>query len=257
MALDSNLISYWKLDANSNDSVNSNNGTDTSITYSAGKISNGADLNASSDKIAVATNANLEMAAQSWSFWIKTSDATSNVNVISRYEDATKRSFRSILNNTAGEISFAWYDTSNNNTALDNTSDINDGAWHHIVAVCDTDGSDLRTAIYVDSSQVGTTATHAGSTTSIKTTGGASVAFGGGNGIDASGFVGMLDEIGLWSRALTSAEVTELYNAGAGKTYPFASGPSNLKSYNSNLKANIKSINTNLIANVKSLNTNT
>jgi hypothetical protein len=34
-----------------------------------------------------------------------------------------------------------------------------------------------------------------------------------------------------------------------------ASGPANLKSYNTNLKANIKSINTNLIANVKSLDT--
>ena len=35
-----------------------------------------------------------------------------------------------------------------------------------------------------------------------------------------------------------------------------ASGPANLKTYNTNAKANIKSINTNLIANVKSLNTN-
>ncbi len=35
-----------------------------------------------------------------------------------------------------------------------------------------------------------------------------------------------------------------------------ASGPANLKSYNTNVKANIKSIDTNLIANVKSLNTN-
>lgn len=35
-----------------------------------------------------------------------------------------------------------------------------------------------------------------------------------------------------------------------------ASGPANLKSYNTNLKANIKSINTNPIANIKSLNTN-
>ena len=35
-----------------------------------------------------------------------------------------------------------------------------------------------------------------------------------------------------------------------------ASGPANLKSYNTNVKANIKSIDTNLIANVKSLDTN-
>jgi hypothetical protein len=37
---------------------------------------------------------------------------------------------------------------------------------------------------------------------------------------------------------------------------PSASGPANLKSYNTNVKANIKSIDTNVIANVKSLNTN-
>lgn len=37
---------------------------------------------------------------------------------------------------------------------------------------------------------------------------------------------------------------------------PLSSGPANLKSYNTNLKANIKTINTNPIANVKSLNTN-
>ena len=37
---------------------------------------------------------------------------------------------------------------------------------------------------------------------------------------------------------------------------PPVSGPANLKSYNTNLKANIKTINTNPIANVKSLNTN-
>ena len=32
---------------------------------------------------------------------------------------------------------------------------------------------------------------------------------------------GLIDEIGVWTRALTSAEITELYNGGAGLTYPF------------------------------------
>lgn len=41
------------------------------------------------------------------------------------------------------------------------------------------------------------------------------------------------------------------------KPYAAASGPTNLKSLDTNLKANIKSYNTNLIANVKSINTNT
>jgi hypothetical protein len=32
---------------------------------------------------------------------------------------------------------------------------------------------------------------------------------------------GIIDEVGLWSKVLTSAEVAELYASGAGKTYPF------------------------------------
>jgi hypothetical protein len=34
-------------------------------------------------------------------------------------------------------------------------------------------------------------------------------------------FSGEIDEVGVWNRALTGAEITSLYNAGAGKTYPF------------------------------------
>lgn len=33
---------------------------------------------------------------------------------------------------------------------------------------------------------------------------------------------GSVDELGMWHRVLTDSEVTELYNAGVGKTYPFA-----------------------------------
>jgi hypothetical protein len=32
---------------------------------------------------------------------------------------------------------------------------------------------------------------------------------------------GNIDEFGFWNRALTGAEITSLYNAGAGKSYPF------------------------------------
>lgn len=54
----------------------------------------------------------------------------------------------------------------------------------------------------------------------------------------------------------TASVSTEGKQAFAIALNPEQSGPANLKSYNTNLKANIKSINTNLIANVKSLDTN-
>ena len=33
---------------------------------------------------------------------------------------------------------------------------------------------------------------------------------------------GWIDEVGIWNRALTQTEITELYNGGSGKTYPFS-----------------------------------
>lgn len=34
-------------------------------------------------------------------------------------------------------------------------------------------------------------------------------------------FSGAIDEAGIWSRALSSAEISELYNAGAGRSYSY------------------------------------
>lgn len=61
----------------------------------------------------------------------------------------------------------------------------------------------------------------------------------------------------LLSSGVATANITYYWDEiGTSDPDVAASGPANLKSYNTNLKANIKSINTNLIANVKTLNTN-
>ena len=74
---------------------------------------------------------------------------------------------------------------------------------------------------------------------------------------------------GAWSSwyatpAFTNADTIELSSYGGFTANGYydslsaaaASGPANLKTYNTNVKANIKSINTNLLANIKSLDTN-
>ena len=48
-----------------------------------------------------------------------------------------------------------------------------------------------------------------------------------GSNVDAAGanegfFDGIIDEVGIWSRVLTGAEVTTLYNSGNGIQYPFS-----------------------------------
>lgn len=60
-----------------------------------------------------------------------------------------------------------------------------------------------------------------------------------------------------WEEGILDDPYKGIYDMRNVALRPFiASGPANLKSYNTNLKANIKTINTNVIANVKTLDTN-
>lgn len=62
-----NLLNYYKLDWNSTDNVGTTNWTDTSITYSAGKISDCASFNGTSSKIAIPISM---PSTYTWSFWL-------------------------------------------------------------------------------------------------------------------------------------------------------------------------------------------
>jgi len=44
------------------------------------------------------------------------------------------------------------------------------------------------------------------------------------SGLSTADFDGLIDEVGIWSRALNSTEVSELYNSGSGLAYPFTTG---------------------------------
>ena len=74
-------VLYYKLDGNSNDSIGSNNGTDTSITYSVanGKIIQGAGSDAGTDRIYIGNPTAVQISgSQSINFWIKASSQGAN-----------------------------------------------------------------------------------------------------------------------------------------------------------------------------------
>ena len=64
-----------------------------------------------------------------------------------------------------------------------------------------------------------------------------------------------LDEFGFWDRVLSGAEITELYNGGAGKNPYAATGPATLESWNTVAKANIETMDTVALANIETWNT--
>jgi len=238
MALTTNLVSYWKLDeasGNAADSVGGNTlANQNTATYSAGKINNGVALASASSQylsIADASQTGLDIAtAWSISAWVKiTSFANAEFCIAGKYlTTGNQRQYRMILESSGGGTAlYVELDNSDDGTSSAghflefdaSQSDIDTtGVWYHIVGTVDvTSGAGV---IYVNGT----------ARTSSKVVGTTLGGIKNGTGAFAVGafanpggyFNGMIDEVGVWSRVLTSTEVTSLYNAGAGFAYPFA-----------------------------------
>jgi len=216
MALTTNLLYYYKLDGNSTDSVASANGTDTSITYSSGngKIDQGAGFNGSTSKIALPNNDWSQSTGFSVSAWVKSSASTDQMIIARDNVSGTGRMFFLRLELTTGKAEFLRFDSSTSVvTDIKSSSAYNDGNWHHIVATFD---NTIGSKIYVDGTSVASDAV-----TTNNVSGANSVPYIGIFNGASSQMNGAIDEVGIWNRGITSAEVTQLYNSGNGNQYPF------------------------------------
>lgn len=258
MSLQSQTIWGSKLDGNANDVLGSYNGTSTNITYSNGNgiINNGAGF-AGTGNIAISATPVLgsTTTSRSFFFWTKNTVATTQW-LMTQQIAASFRSLFDIYLDSSGRPHLFMNPTNAGGDQLDAraTGSVNDGAFHSVLITYDGSKSTAGVNFYIDGSSSTTVSVTNTMTTTTVTIDEFRLGDRGGAG---SAHTGALDEFTVFSGVLTGSDATTLHNAGAGIQYPFAaSGPANLKSYNTNVIANIKSINTNPIANVKSLNTN-
>jgi hypothetical protein len=100
---------------------------------------------------------------------------------------------------------------------------VNDGNWHHFVAVSDHTGAAFGTAIYVDGVRRGVNATKPVLAANDKR-----LFIGENPEARNREFKGLLDDIAIWNRVVTPEEVATLYKAGQGTaitTLPGATPP--------------------------------
>lgn len=95
-----------------------------------------------------------------------------------------------------------------------NTGNLAVGQWHHVVHVFSQNGTDTELRVYVNGTQVGGVSNLAAPTSSMDFAG---INFGA-NRDGQRVFDGMLDEIAVWNRSLSPAEVTELFDLGQAGT---------------------------------------
>lgn len=227
MALIDNLISYWKLDESSGDAADahgSNTLVNTGTPYGAGKINNGAAFDADG-KLGDADIDAFDFTATnpfSVSCWVK---PTNDVNcyITSKYFiGAAEYGWYLRITGAAGAKKIRFLHSSNSlldqAILVDGSTSITTGSWFHVVMTYSGSGVASGVALYVNS---------AGETESVifdalGTVPANTVAFnlGNANNATANAMDGVLDEVGIWSRALTATEVTDLYNGGSGLAYP-------------------------------------
>lgn len=212
MALDTNLVAYYTMEGNGNDATgNGFNGTASSITFSSGngKISQGAGTTGGEIRSSGSLN---QTASMSVSAWVNQSTTASDP-YIWIWGNTNAGSSQFALSMNSGKFNVSTYPGGDGNGGVGTTVTTN-GVWYHVVVV-DDNGTGY---IYVNGTQEWT------GTLNVLTATGSSIViemfqnFGFGVAMQ-----GAMDEVGLWQRALTSGEVTTLYNGGTGLAYPFSS----------------------------------
>jgi len=201
------LVGYWKFDEGAgvkamDYSGNGNTGTITGATWTSGKLGqalsfNGVDTAVSNNTDVVGTG------AATISAWIKPkSYGSSNYGVV--FSNAqVQLAIESVSHNN-----LLWSNDNGGTVAESAINSISLNVWQHVVGVRQSDGT---VTLYINGSQSGGTGQSAGSASAGNST---NI---GKRAISAYWFDGTLDDVRIYNRALSQAEITALYQAGEAK----------------------------------------
>ena len=183
----------------------------------SGKINQGAGFNGTTSNIQCMHSGNASMQF-STSGWLKTTQ-----NPVGTYPNIIGSlyggGYITIFTNSGGYIGANV--TDNGSHVLINavsSSAYNDGNWHFCVLTVSGSGTTYTATLYIDGTSV-TTNTSSSISGNFTTT-----SFIIGDGL----YSGSIDEVGIWSRALTSTEVSQLYNFNNGLPYPLSYNSGNI-----------------------------
>jgi len=219
MALTDNIVSYWKMDGNSTDAAGSNNGTDTSMSYSVGdgKINQGAHFDGSAGFIQKSSpvgtpTGNSDMTINLWVNMAVNQPA--GINGVVTMGAESNNSLAGFGIGPQGVNGLYWLGFNNDVQASWSYST---STWYMVTATYTASSQQVQ--FYVNASTQGGALT----LTNTPTIGSTFLDIGKQRPGNAVLFQGSMDEIGIWSRVLLGSEISQLYNGGAGLQYPFSS----------------------------------
>ncbi|NTW31036.1 MAG: LamG domain-containing protein [Bacteroidetes bacterium] len=215
------LSVYYKFDGNGNDATGGGNTITNvgSVAYASGKINNGADFgspNSTKYFTGIAGSAFEPTGNFTITCWVKPALLNSAHHwIFTAYDESSSAKGIYFFIGPGNDLRVGIATTGNNTNVGDLTS-LFTGTWY-FVACRFTSGGTL--SISVNNNTPNTITPNF-----VQSYGSPNIRFGNRKtSIEELFFSGMIDELGLWTRVLSDAEVTNLYNSGNGFAYPFTS----------------------------------
>jgi hypothetical protein len=212
------LVGWWPFNGNANDeSGNGNNGTVNNSTLTAdrsGNSNNAYSFDGVDDWILIPSSSSLDnISLVTFNFWMKSSQQT-NAQLFKKGNSGVSSSFEQLsfqINiNSQNQSGFATKYNSNcvpGDGWLNNYSNYNvtDNNWYMITGVIKTDS----TLYYINGSLISSVPTP---NSSMDICNGGAINLGRNWNNDPDQYLGVLDDIGIWNRALNQEEISNLYN---------------------------------------------
>jgi hypothetical protein len=217
--LSDGLVAYWNLDENSgsvaNDlSGNNHTGTVSGAQWAPGMYNSGLDFGGGTDHVDVG---NIDVVAGgtgndglTLAFWFQANSfGVSDARLISKSTSANEQDHYwmvSTISDNGTKLRMRLKAGGTTTTLIAGSGNLTAGEWYHAVATYD--GSNMR--LYLEKQEVGSVA----KTGTIDVSSSVSVWLGNNPGTSNQGFDGLMDDIRIYDRALTPAEITILYDNG-------------------------------------------
>lgn len=215
-SLNGGILSYWKFNESSGDAADSVGGrtltNNNSTAYAPALIANGGDLVAASNNYFSYASAVIPLSTDfTLSFWFQSSDTTSEeIMLVTQYAGGAGR-FITELNRPSnlGKIG-AFQGGAGGFGAVNSSDSFSTTSFNQYLLSRSGNTYQLWLNNRLQSEFSGSAA--------IEDT---QYRIGEDLGAGTVNFTGRIDEMGVWSRALTAREISILWNGGAGRTYPF------------------------------------
>jgi hypothetical protein len=215
------ILHHYPFNSNSTDAVSAGyyingvfplDGTDTDITYVAGKISNAASFNSTTSHIDFGFTRTGMANAFSISCWVKYNNAASATNGFifdSGYTSANNRIY--LFRNSSGKMRGGVGDPSGNSYSTIGNTTIGSGTWVNVIITWN--GSVMK--LYINGVEDTPYSTSSSGTT-VHTDSNGYIIMGNSPFATTNWLDGLLDDFRIYNNTLTQNDVNFIYNSGSG-----------------------------------------